>query len=97
MSISEDNNQSMLFSEEEQRNLSEMSFNENNILEDILEESELEMNSDYSNKAYGDLISLVTKHKLSNITSNAIINFLINMQILIHLLFQNLLKKNANI
>jgi hypothetical protein len=75
MSISEDGNQSMLLSEGEQRNLSEMSFNENDILEDILEESELEMNSDYPNEAYGDLMSLVTKHKLSNATGNAIIKF----------------------
>ena len=53
MSISEDDNQSMLLSEGEQRNLSEISFNENDILEDILEESELEMNSNYPNEAYG--------------------------------------------
>src|SRR4051812_17859417 len=65
----------MLLSEGKQRNLSEMSFNENNILEDILEESELEINSDYPNEAYGDLMSLVTKHKLSNATGNAIIKF----------------------
>lgn len=78
MSISEDS-QSMLLSEGEQRNLSEMSFNENvleDILEDmILEESEPEMNPDYPNEAYGDLMSLVTKHKLSNATGNAIIKF----------------------
>src|SRR3954453_12819296 len=65
----------MLLSEGEQRNLSEMSFNENDILEDILEESEFEMNSDYSNEAYSDLILLITKHKLSNATGNAIIKF----------------------
>ena len=65
----------MLLSEGEQRNLSEMSFNENNILEDILEESEPKINSDYPNEAYGDLISLVTKHKLSNATGNVIIKF----------------------
>ena len=52
-----------------------MSFNENDILDDILEESESEINSDYSNKAYGDLMSLVTKHKLSNAMSNTIIKF----------------------
>src|SRR4051794_12932203 len=75
MSISEDDNQNMLFSEREQRNLSEMSFNENDILEDILEESELKMNSDYPNEAYGDLILLVIKHKLSNVMGNAIIKF----------------------
>ena len=56
----------MLLSEEEQRNLSEISFNENNILEDILEKSELKINSDYSNETYSDLMSLVTKHKFSN-------------------------------
>ena len=44
----------MLLSEGEQRNLSEMSFNENDILKDILEESEPEINSDYPNEAYGD-------------------------------------------
>src|SRR2546421_10748796 len=65
----------MLLSEGKQRNLSEMSFNENDILEDILEESKSEMNSDYTNEAYGDLMSLVTKHKLSNATGNAIIKF----------------------
>src|SRR6266480_7853773 len=75
MSILEDGNQSMLFSEGEQKNLSEINFNENDILEDILEESELEINSDYPNKAYGDLMSLVTKHKLSNAMSNIIIKF----------------------
>ena len=76
MSISDDN-QSMLVSEE-QRNLSEMSSNEDvleDILEDILEESEPEMNADYPNEAYSDLMSLVTKHKLSNATGNAIIKF----------------------
>src|SRR3954471_2183616 len=65
----------MLLSEGEQRNLSEMRFNENDISEDILEESESEMNSDYPNEAYGDLMSLVTKHKLSNATGNTIIKF----------------------
>src|SRR2546429_1936798 len=65
----------MLLSKGEQKNLSEMSFNENDILEDILEESEFEINSDYPNEAYGNLMSLVTKHKLNNVTSNAIIKF----------------------
>ena len=65
----------MLLSEREQRNLLEISFNENDILEDILKKSEPEMNSDYPNKAYGDLMSLVTKQKLSNTMGNAIINF----------------------
>src|SRR4051812_2281318 len=52
-----------------------MSFNKNDILKNILEESELEMNSDYPNEAYGDLMLLVMKHKLSNTTGNAIIKF----------------------
>ena len=52
-----------------------MSFNENNILEDILKESEFKMNSNYPNEAYGDLMLLVTKHKLSNAMGNAIIKF----------------------
>ena len=65
----------MLFSKGEQKNLSEMSFNENDILEDILEESEFKMNSDYSNEVYGNLMSLVTKYKLSNAMGNAIIKF----------------------
>lgn len=75
MSISEDGNQSMLLSEGEQRNLSEMSFNENVLKEDILEESEPEMIPDYPNEAYADLMALVTKHNISNKTGNAIIKF----------------------
>ena len=53
----------MLLLVEEQRNLSEMSFNKNDILEDILEKSEPKMNLDYPNEAYGDLMSLVMKYK----------------------------------
>src|SRR5436305_1552975 len=52
-----------------------MSFNENDILKDILEKSKFKMNSDYSNEIYGDLMSLIIKYKLSNITSNTIIKF----------------------
>ena len=74
MPISEDGNQSIL-SEGEQRNLSETSFNENVLKEDILEESEPEMNADYLNEAYADLMALVTKHNISNKTGNAIIKF----------------------
>jgi hypothetical protein len=39
------------------------------------EESESEINADYPNEAYGNLMSLVTKHKLSNVAGNAIIKF----------------------
>jgi hypothetical protein len=65
--------------------MEEVNQNEN-IFENILEESEsnlnteeIELNSDdvydYPNEAYGDLMSLVTKHKISNVTGNAIIKF----------------------
>jgi len=47
-------------------------------LEDILEESEFEVNANYPNEAYGDLMALVTKHKLNNKTGNAIIKFFNN-------------------
>ena len=43
--------------------------------EDILEESEPEMNADYPNEAYADLMTLITKYKLSNAMGNAIIKF----------------------
>ena len=51
-----------------------------NILEnsDPSKESEIEMiemNTSYPNEAYGDLMTLVTNHKLSNATGNAIIKF----------------------
>jgi hypothetical protein len=39
------------------------------------EEFESEINATYPNEAYGDLMSLVTKHKLSNVAGNAIIKF----------------------
>lgn len=39
------------------------------------EEFESEINATYPNEAYGDLMSLVIKHKLSNVTGNAIIKF----------------------
>ena len=49
------------------------------ILEDFLEESEPEtepeINVDYPNEAYADLMTLVTKYKLTNATGNAIIKF----------------------
>jgi hypothetical protein len=52
----------------------EISQNED-FFEDILEESEPEMNADYPNEAYADLMTLVTKYKLTNTTGNAIIKF----------------------
>src|SRR6266540_6425003 len=57
--------------------ISEVSLNED-ICKDILEpekDVESEANIYYSNKAYADLMSLVTKYKLSNVTRNAIIKF----------------------
>ena len=76
ISISED--QSMLVSEDDQRNLLEMSSNEyisETTFDDILKESEAETNADFPNEAYADLMALVTKHNLSNATGNAIIKF----------------------
>ena len=70
--------QNMLISESDQSNLiseiSETSFNED-ISEDILEEFDLEVKANYLNEAYADLMTLVTKYKLSNATGNAIIKF----------------------
>ncbi len=57
--------------------MSEVSLNKN-IRKDILEpeeDVESEVNIHYLNKAYTDLMSLVTKYKLSNVTGNAIIKF----------------------
>ncbi len=68
------------------QNMEEINQDENvlNVFENILEESDLELNveeleseinANYPNEAYGDLMSLVTKYKLSNVTGNAIIKF----------------------
>ena len=74
MSISEISERSMSVSGD-QENLSEMSSNED-IFEDILEEEfEAKANADYPNEAYADLMTLVTKHKVSNSMGNAIIKF----------------------
>jgi hypothetical protein len=62
----------LLVSEDDRRTLSEMSSNED-ILRDILNEPEVEMNADFPNEAYADLMALVAKHNLSNATGNAII------------------------
>ena len=45
------------------------------ISEDILEASEFEAKAEYPNLAYADFMTLVTKHKINNATSNAIIKF----------------------
>ena len=42
---------------------------------DILEEKVSEVNVNYPNEAYEDFMTLVTKHRLSNATGNAIIRF----------------------
>ncbi|RGB34495.1 hypothetical protein C1646_760455 [Rhizophagus diaphanus] len=42
---------------------------------DILEEFKSKVNASYPNEAYANLMTLVTKHKLSNTTGNAIIKF----------------------
>jgi hypothetical protein len=87
MSISEGSNQSMSISDQsmsilgvddQNMSISERSFNENaedSIFEDILEESESEVNANFPNEAYSDLMALVTKNKLNNKTGNAIIKF----------------------
>ena len=84
----------MVISKSDQSNLiseiSEISFNED-ISENILEEFDSEVKANYPNEVYADLITLVTKYKLSNAMGNVIIKFLINMRIIIHRPFQNLL------
>src|SRR6266511_3281759 len=72
--------QSMLISEGDQSLsdlISEISLNED-IFENILEPETIaksEANVYYPNKAYADLMTLITKYKLSNATGNAIIKF----------------------
>lgn len=73
-SIPDDDQNMLLVSEDDRRTLSEMSSNED-ILRDILDEPEVEMNADFPNEAYADLMALVAKHNLSNATGNAIIKF----------------------
>ncbi|GET57016.1 hypothetical protein GLOIN_2v1790920 [Rhizophagus irregularis DAOM 181602=DAOM 197198] len=67
------------------QNIEEINHDENeNIFENILEDSDSELNEkeskpeinvNYPSEAYGDLMVLVTKHKLNNATGNAIIKF----------------------
>jgi len=73
MSISDDGDRSLLISDD--GDLLTNSNKDEDILEDTLEESEPEVNTNYPNEAYGDLMALVTKHKLTNNTGNAIIRF----------------------
>ena len=85
MSISDGSNQNISEGGDQSMSISEMSINEGSVFENILEESEVfenileesesEVNVDYPNEAYGDLMALVTKHKLNNKTGNAIIKF----------------------
>ncbi|GBC01857.1 hypothetical protein RclHR1_04360002 [Rhizophagus clarus] len=74
---------SILGIDEIDQNIEEINQNEN-VIKDILEDSGSELNEkdfkakinmNYPNEAYGDLMSLVTKYKLSNVTGNAIIKF----------------------
>jgi len=69
-----DDNQTMLISDDRE-NSSETSSNVEDILNDDLIEPEVEMNAVFPNEAYADLMTLVTKHNLSNTTGNAIIKF----------------------
>src|SRR5215211_5697672 len=46
-----------------------------NLLEDDLENILEEVDSSFPNEVYGDLMALVTKHKLNNMSGNAIIKF----------------------
>ena len=76
MSISDDGDRSLLISDDDNLLISETNSNKDeDILEDTLEESEPEVNANYPNEEYGDLMALVTKHKLTNNTGNAIIRF----------------------
>jgi hypothetical protein len=66
-------NQSILIFDEE-------SGQNEDVFEDILEDSdlnkaEIEVNTNYPNEAYADLMTLVTKYKLNNAAGNAIIKF----------------------
>ena len=70
--------QSILISEDNQSYLSnlmsEVSLDEDNY-EDILECEEDTANMHYPNEAYADLMTLITKYKLSNAAGNAMIKF----------------------
>ena len=57
---------------------SEMSFNEDvyeDVLDDVSREPKVDMNADFPNEAYAELMGLVTKHNLSNAAGNSIIKF----------------------
>ena len=67
MSITEDN--------ADDQNIVESEDFIKNILEESEESEEKSESFSYPNEAYGDLMSLITKHKLNNATGNAIIKF----------------------
>jgi hypothetical protein len=79
--VNESLDQSMPTFEDDETNQNKDIFED---FEDVLENSDLneeseiemiEMNTSYPNEAYSDLMTLVTNHKLSNATGNAIIKF----------------------
>ena len=78
MSVIDDQNVLVSESEGDQRSLSEMSFNEDthdDVLDDVSRKLKVDINADFPNEAYADLMGLVTKHNLSNTAGNAIIKF----------------------
>ena len=73
-----DDDQSMGGDQKNSSEMMEMGSNEDileDILDNVLKEPEVEMNADFPNEAYADLMALITKHNLSNATGNAIIRF----------------------
>src|ERR1700716_62972 len=66
------NDKELSFLNEHSSNSESESFTTNR---DILEEKVSEVNINYPNEAYEDFMTLVTKHRLSNATGNAIIRF----------------------
>ncbi|CAG8658098.1 2122_t:CDS:1, partial [Funneliformis caledonium] len=73
-SIPEGGNQNMSISEGDIQSISFSTDNEESVFDDILKdtleesESESEVNTDYPNEAYDDLMALVINYKLSNRT-----------------------------
>jgi hypothetical protein len=76
---SDNQNMSIMEEQNTESSQSNLILNENDeyVFEDILEEfeSEPEVNLDYPNEAYSDLMTLVTKYKVNNKTGNAMIKF----------------------
>src|SRR5438045_9155793 len=65
-------------------------------LENILEEIDSKEIANFPNEAYGNLMELVTKHKLNNASGNAIIKFFNKHAKLATSPFQSLSNKDAN-